>query len=751
MADELNKPRLTLQSDQTNNRNTKNAELRLQSKITANGYVDYIKKFFINNNKKVFVANKGYIDPNSATDEELLAGYQFEKSKEQETAKQGQFEQGTKRIPKEQTKRHAEAEKQLENEQKAKFAGQFNDFLDNGPIRYIPFVYSFNKLANANNIRKWGNEDLYRQWSDEGGLSALIDTGTTLLFGPMSRNSIIGTMIGGQAGKYIGEKYDHPILGEITGSMIGGGVPDLARNLIQNTRQALRTYNVARTFNNSVNNTEITHIPVWHSTPYKIEGPVRIKGEINDGFNVSLNRKDNDVIKKGLSHVNEGPIYTYEGTIRQTSNNTSYYTGEDLGYYNYISTPGAYNNDIVYYNNTFDPIPSRQSAMVTNPNTIVLNDNILFMNKNPFEESIIIDGKNSSGKYVQEAKGDGFDELRQLTNNFVDNSDTKKSFIIPGKGHYIIENQKDGLLKVIIKNVRNSTISERNGISKEQLLEEIKSETDNILSEFNTYRKFSYLENDNKKVPWSPSYLDDDNSYLNQQLINKIKQSIQDDIDLVYKSSEYKIKFLKAGFTEDQYKQFLKEVQQVKDEAIATYYKNSMGNLGKSNNHNLTYGFNINNIINEIEDAIESTLFHEFGHTQNRASELKDMIFNPERGDFDIVHKYPMLAEIRNYNESILNKYNIKNNMDISSDINTSLIPYVTKNEELLQRLREGQRKQILEGISDENINKVYDFPEIKLGALPKVYKKEPLNIMTKSILSMTPLIIGANYVYNNR
>lgn len=539
---------------------------------------------------------------------------------------------------------------------------------------------------------------------------------------------------------------------------------------------------IGRVFDKAIKETKV--IPketVYHGTTverWNGNTPIVTQtGSGNAGFSVTRNPKTAQEIALKRAEQEGGTPIVYKWEARISPNNTTHTTDpgsfskefdnnfvydSTLGYSPEVAGTNSlnmYGNDVIAYENLFERGNGDNiSYLITNPNNLIIKDpNHIAHIEAPQTNQFIENGRETfTGKGVEDLKYDGFDDFRLLGNNIQVEDANTINFTIPGKGFYRVTDLEDGRVYVsmINKGKRKNQI-----ISRSEFVQDLMNEKKNILSENNTFRKLAYLEADAKQTQTvqNGEALNQDISKLNQDLINKIDQTVQDNIDLIYKSEEYANRFKKAGFTEAEYNEFLKEIDELKRIAIATYYRTfNPSQHGISNLSDLTYGFNLNTIAEDIEEFISSILFHEFGHTQYRASEIQQLLINSS-GIAEKASKFPMIEKVRKYNEHILSLYNVPKaqRMDnIIGKFSNDYYEYVTKNEELTQRLRQNMKSRIENGLEDSNSNeswnKLFSRPEVQSTELTEFYKRIPLKSMVSKILSVTPIILGTNYVYNN-
>lgn len=763
--------RLRFKHEEQSDNTTPNLSLIKSFQSNKNAQNEYSKMI---ENKRQFLKNQG-INTSKMSDVDIQREYSFRTQPKKEISK------APERTEKEHQLRHKSAVKELENSQKLK--GIKEEVLPtiDALVGWIPVMGDAINAGASEELKNLGDKEAALERGILGTTGMALNLiGIPYLFSKKGAASLLSSYLGsGIAGAISNNNPE----ARLAGALVGGVTPDIAGNFVQNAKQALKNYKLGTELYRSIESTPIYHMNVYHSVPESQmwTGQPLIWSKTNALHHVGDYTTANNVAKSIEQNgekaiIKSGDLrYTTNSIVYRNPNNTDpgvWMPEIDKGlnysdnFYSIINNPNLEGTlkfgddaDIIAYKNLYEG-KGKTSYGITNPNTILYNDNIIFM-KNPITNGFIENGRDvTTGKAVQELKMDGFNDIRLIVNDFqYDPNSNKFIYNIPGKARVKGTVLDNGNIQIYEYTQDGSDLISKGVFTKDELLTKLKEEQNSILSESNTFKKYNYLEAD--KIPeYTGNSLSTDTSNLNQNLIEKIKQSIQDDIDLIYKSPEYEEKFLNSGFTSKQYNQFLKEIQQLKDEAVATYFKNSNNPniFGLSNTKNLTYGYNVSIIKNEIEDFIKSVIFHEFGHVQNRASEIINNEFIEELLQNVQYNKYPMLNEIRKYNEKLIDTYRMPGlKEDVlpklrSKEIDPDYFNYaIGDSEELMQRLRQGMKGQIENGISNEDVLEAYNLTGIKETDLPKFFKSDALKNMTIKILSATPLLIGSNYVFNNR
>lgn len=105
-------------------------------------------------------------------------------------------------------------------------------------FRWVPGVGTFMSIGNADWAERTGNPRA-NEYATNAGLSLVGDAAIALTGGVKPLN-LATSYIGSKIGKTIGEKYDMPLVGEVAGAIIGGGSPNVAKDI----------YNIGKTLNN---------------------------------------------------------------------------------------------------------------------------------------------------------------------------------------------------------------------------------------------------------------------------------------------------------------------------------------------------------------------------------------------------------------------------------------------------------------------------------------------------------------------
>ena len=242
------------------------------------------------------------------------------------------------------------------------------------------------------------------------------------------------------------------------------------------------------------------------------------------------------------------------------------------------------------------------------------------------------------------------------------------------------------------------------------------------------------------KYPNRKNFIKDYDSFFklsdvsNTNVGNTIQGVIKRSIDDVFLSDEYITRYLNSLKISPNNKDFrelahtiLKEdLQNTYNKAKPILYRYINGNLGTSlhNNNDFYYGLNGNMALLSNEE-IESTIFHEFGHSLWES--------NTNFGN-----------HIVNYNSNLLNGDNSPINNLIPNIANQDLkyAQYVSNPNEFSQRIRQAVRYGIQNNLTPEQIYNadIGGFRELK-----EFFPKDYLIKMLGSLLTTSPIILNQN------
>lgn len=592
----------------------------------------------------------------NASDSEILQT-NYDHINYEQNHPQPQIGQAQEYSEEEHKRRQKLAEKEKEREEKVEGLHRLHEFTNNSPVRFLPFIYPFTELSIAHSARQYGDENLYTSAGANGVISGLVDTATLALGVPTMR-SIAGSVIGGEVGKYIGEKYDHPILGEITGAVIGGGVPDLAKNFVQNARQALRNYNIARTFNKSINNTkDFLHKEFYHVAKEPFKGQPRIYGDDNWGFHVTDDPQVANKIYKNFKEQGYNPVimsgdmrmgdvkYRIDdpGSFSSWADENFRWIYDDvdysLGLHPQESEALRFSNEanIIAYPNKYESIPER--------------DNISYAILNPTEMKINnIQTLPQKIEALEIPKNEINSPFQQYLINFHDNlpshnKNIQKSGMI-GPTEYKIAQRPDGTYGLF----NTDTFETIDFKNEQELLNYLKNLHSDYINSLHPAERELYLKyNTVPEIDMKRQFYRDWGE-INPDLTPEVKKVTQDIVDTKI-SDDYQDKFIKfrtedwmnQGFSEEsalelangEYNAYITKLQNLQETYTPkqfSYYKDwlsnySMGVQGftTDNTTNLwlrprKFGdkYSITRKPNELfsDDLydIENTIGHEFEH-----------------------------------------------------------------------------------------------------------------------------------------
>ena len=223
----------------------------------------------------------------------------------------------------------------------------------------------------------------------------------------------------------------------------------------------------------------------------------------------------------------------------------------------------------------------------------------------------------------------------------------------------------------------------------------------------------------------------------NNRFTNMLKGKVQNDIENVYLSDEYIDRYMRSLGLNPKSRDFREQIRSMLSNDIYTTYDNATPKVYVNNHNNggtsttispkeHIYGINTNTDSYYLNNDWTSILFHEFGH--------------------NLWHDSTQFSEyLRKYN-----KRQIGNNFTPSDLTEVALRPenqayaqYLQNPDEFRQRIMEGVRYGIKEGLTPEEI---YNKCEIcGFSVLKRYFKKDYLIKMLELMLGATPLLNNTN------
>lgn len=351
--------------------------------------------------------------------------------------------------------------------------------------------------------------------------------------------------------------------------------------------------------------------------------------------------------------------------------------------------------------------------------------------------------------------------VRNLNYDNVKNPD-RAFFTLPGFGRYRIEKSIDNGV-VSFKLFQNG-----NHVNSFDDLDSLKKSIDTTISGVYDEKTNPFLTK-SYKLSKDPTWFTLPDVMVNSSARNPglqdtfrknfsiVTNDIKKSINNVYKTDAYKQRFLGEGFTEQEYNDYIAELEQLSDEIIPIIYNSEINNRGTSSlrsaldsNGNMYttgnyVGFNANtDALTEYQYPY--TIFHEFGHAQNGTARTAQTVTGMTNSGLVLStpnkqYKYPMIKKVYDHNEELLK--DIKSQIDPNNSYPKPHVDYVTDTEESTQRLRELMKYQI------ENNASVEEALKSDIGGkteLPSIVNNEYLKRMLPHILTMGPVILGAAY-----
>lgn len=448
---------------------------------------------------------------------------------------------------------HKRFEKEAQRQKEVKEALQAGEIIDNSPIAYIPFLYSFAKFGQANYLKKLGESELANNINNQALISGVLDTVTTPFFGFGTGRSLMGAYVGSEVGKYISP--EHPILGSLIGAAVGGGIPDVASNIVQNAKSTINQMRLTNAVNQSIKNTKIIHQPFFHvSKNGQWSGQPNIWAEDNWGFHITNNPEIGNKIYLGYKNQGYNPTimsgYTTEtpyiikyrndpGSFSSWGDSQYKYIYDDIDYS--LGLPKQemealrWSNEapVIKYNNNFEVNPSKEeiSSAILDPNLVMFNKEISFEPEIPtlvYDNTKLIDYPEYR-KYVK--------NLEKDSSGIITGQVGKQQIIIDKDGTLVLDrigfNEKTGDFETIIDRY-----------SKQDAINKLKQMHEDYVNTLSDLEKPLYLH-DQAIIPLNKQSIETGLMYSPEEYLEAAKKHSSNIIDLYKTSPEYKERFIK--------------------------------------------------------------------------------------------------------------------------------------------------------------------------------------------------------------
>lgn len=517
------------------------------------------------------------------------------------------------------------------------------------------------------------------------------------------------------------------------------GIRDIIKNTQKLGEEYARVkgkYKLAYELRKSIKDTDLINVNIEHVSPNKIT----TKPEINDqGFHMS---SSNSQTTRNIQAQNPEYNNVYEG-VWTYSENTAPVTMEDVGYFH---TPENTVNG--KYTNNFEGT-GETSYVTYDPNSVVLSKNEHISVSEP--SYAIINGRDSNtGKGINQDISPRdraiWQDIPDLVTDFQGSQYGDACiFKFPGEGAYRLEKNLDGSYTLIRNDFNTKTSTEQKFSSFEDVKSEIKRKHDELLNSDNPIQREIFKQADQTEF-WGIDEVTkkeilpiDFKNY--ESTMNTLKDELGVAIDQIYKSPEYKERFLQF-FSEDEYNQFLKELDEVyrKTETIIyenrkfpTEYGTSIFDPNRSK-----YIAGLNGQSESPEDALIYTLLHEFGHLRSTHAQYVNDYYkwlsNSSRNHF------PMLTKVRMHNHELLKDVQL-NYFGKTAPLDYQ--KYIKDPEEAARKIMSLYERELLEGIPAEE--SIYDDFANKVGT--QYYVTDWIKKKLPYVLTFGPLI---NQILNN-
>lgn len=627
---------------------------------------------------------------------------------------------------------------------------------------YIPIIGSLLRGGQYNYVRDhlgWDYANNRYGWSPI--ISGTLDL-ATIPFG-VGVKSLASSYAGGMAGRYVGDKYfDNPHVGQFIGMLIGHPTYNIASRTASKANNAYRGFQLERTLDKAVDNTQLINVPVEHVSPNGVtKGSTLDVGE--GGIHLSpvgsstIPQIENYLLSQGQFPFVRTGTWTF-------SNNTKPVKVQDVGYFGKGFNPDfdtKVNNGITnfsYTNNfegkgntsylTTEPSQGLQlSKNTTNnasridwntpdvitPEGIRLADGTLIKDRsglndlekyfNPreiFYDDIIEDGARIGKKVTYLQNGRKYSVSTYPGEYYVQTPEGTQSFPFPNDGNTldILNGRREAL-----RHARQFVLD-----SRDKWIQSL----DNVSQDIVRSRLISP-----ESIP--DKYGDRDLTLLinNSRIGNRIKASVQQDINDVYLSNEYITRYMKSlglnpnnrEFRDQITRRIANDLQETYETNDPIFYQYHSREGGISNSGNRTYGINGNADYRYFDNDWTSVTFHEFGHNLY--------------GQNTPTGKYISLYT-RNLLKNNPVEYSLKT--QLAREVNPNIrkyTDYLSDPDEFRQRIMEGVRYGIKENLTPEEIYNqcnVQGFLDLK-----KHFTKQYLVKMLGLMLGTFPVIFKNN------
>lgn len=673
-----------------------------------------------------------------------------------------------------------DAQQQLAKSEEAKNIQQAVELVTNprSPFFWVPWLKSATTVgADEWTQRNFGST--ITPYTIDAASSILGDA--LMASGVSNLPSYIGSYAGTIGGGYIGDKYNHPILGELIGGIAGGVGTHEFSNL---AKQAIGTYQYynnlrkfGKVFKNSVETKQFGEpLQVEHVTPAENGNPntpfyVWSNNDVGGHLslinskttqNIMANSNTPMVVREGyLPYISDIEQIPYLGADSKLNWTKAFYpelyeNGVRPRPWNY---PVELDNEnmqsaiqlsddspVQFYYNGIEA-PGEKSIAIFDSNEAVLSKNIYnkpITNYDTMSSFGVY--KTPEGMYLTPENGNiEWPELYRKFGRVKNIGNDNTQAVLPGDGIYIIHNNKDGtynLLKKDLADNNSNVFPILENVSKEDIEKTMIQFRENFDAKENKYLNQALKDLNLQSKKW------DNNSYYFDEALNKIKETspemsklireaVEYDRNEILLSDEYKeriksiFKYTFPDSTDDKAEQFYTYlVNQLKDvKYTPMVYFDNPKNLGRSahlydpdtNIYN-PIGFNL--LSNMTEQEVESALGHEFGHVFHRNSSLLKQLTS----EF-----YTKEGTPENF---------LLDNIDTS----TKYVKYLCDHDEFRQRIYQGVRIMIENGKTPEE---VLSDPVFNRTELTKYFKKEYLLKALKLLASVFGITTGIEQINN--